>query len=349
MRKRIVLFLLVSLIFNSFNTGYFVYGTNTSALSQKKIIAYWKPDVTVELNGVKQMFYDVNGQTVYPIIYDGSTYLPIRAVSALMKEPIEWEGQSKTIFIGKTLTHPNKDFGTIATGSAAAVVDNVGSISRPAVAVVSAYLKPDVQIMYDFAPQTFRDVNGQVVYPIIYNGSAYLSLRAISRLMNEPIEWNKRTKTVSIGDGDDIIEETITEEEAEEESIATKNIRSIFEREESLYYEVSAKMTRIKEAKSLEDKQIIASAISESYLSAQAMTEEVKGLNRLAFSENEFKASNKLMAFVESAEYYILVLENIAYLAATDTDYSMMAETFFYFAMEAQDKMEEARKAIDSL
>lgn len=56
---------------------------------QKKAVFYLKPDITVEMNGARQIFKDANGQIVYPIIYNGSTYLPVRAMSALMKEPIE--------------------------------------------------------------------------------------------------------------------------------------------------------------------------------------------------------------------------------------------------------------------
>jgi hypothetical protein len=62
-----------------------------------------------------------------------------------------------------------------------------------------------------------------------------------------------------------------------------------------------------------------------------------------AFTEQEKAALDKLTAYAESTEYYIMILENIAYLAAQENDYSMLAETFLYFAMDSQTKMGEAR------
>jgi hypothetical protein len=54
------------------------------------------------------------------IIYNGCTYLPVRASSALMKEPIEWDKASKTVFIGKTISNPNKSTANISTEAAIA-------------------------------------------------------------------------------------------------------------------------------------------------------------------------------------------------------------------------------------
>jgi hypothetical protein len=112
-----------------------------------------------------------------------------------------------------------------------------------------------------------------------------------------------------------------------------------------LYYEAAAKITNIKNA-TIEQKQVIATSASDNYLKAQAITLDVKAIDASSYTENQKEAYDKLLAFAESNEYYILVLENIAYLAASDSDYSMLADTFLYFAMEAQTKMEDARKLI---
>ena len=72
------------------------------------------------------------------------------------------------------------------------------------------------------------------------------------------------------------------------------------------------------------------------------LTLEIKNIDQSSFTEEEKEVYDKLAAFAESNEYYILVLENIAYLAASDSDYSMLADTFLYFAMEAQTKMAAA-------
>jgi hypothetical protein len=112
-----------------------------------------------------------------------------------------------------------------------------------------------------------------------------------------------------------------------------------------LYYEASAKISSIKNA-STEQKQVIAASASDNYAKAQAITLDLKALDRKDFTEKQQDAYDKLLAFAESNEYYILVLENISYLAASDSDYSMLADTFLYFALDTQTKMEDARKLI---
>jgi hypothetical protein len=150
------------------------------------------------------VFKDVNGQTVYPVIFNGTTYLPVRAVSALMDEPVEWDAPSKTVFIGKTLTNPVKSSGPVSRSSAVrADESDIAAAAMLQPSLVSGYSKPDVTVMYDFVIQTFRDADRQTVYPLNYNGSIYLPLRAISRLMGEPIEWDAQRKDFSCGTKDE--------------------------------------------------------------------------------------------------------------------------------------------------
>lgn len=351
--KRLIVFLVVVSILAG--NGAFAYADDpkSPALSQKKIIVYIKPDVTVKLNDVTQCFRDANGQIVYPIIYNGCTYLPVRASSALMKQPIEWDKASKTVFIGKTLSNPNKSSAVISTAAAVGISDSaITAVPKPSMG--SAFLKPDILVMYDFEIQSFKDVNGDTVYPIIYNGSTYLPIRSISKLMDAPIDWDGTTKTISIDDTDSTY--AIIEEEDEKTTVAAvevttsaMEIKNLFDREEVLYYEATGKATAISGAASLEDKVLIAASITDNYQKAQALTLEIKDYDSTELSDDEKAALEKLIACAESTEYYVLVLENIAYMAAQGNDYSMLAETFLYFAMDSQTKMEDARSAIQAL
>lgn len=351
--KRLIVFLVaVSLLAGNGAVAY-ADDPQSPAISQKKIIVYIKPDVTVKLNDVTQCFRDANGQTVYPIVYNGCTYLPVRASSALMKEPIEWDKSSKTVFIGKTLSNPNKSAVLISTAAAIGVSDSAIA-AGPKPSMDSAYLKPDILVMYDFEIQTFRDVNGDTVYPIIYNGSTYLPIRSISKLMNAPVDWDGATKTIAIDDTNSTYAIVEAEEEkttvtAVEVSTSAMKIKELFDREEVLYYEATGKATAIKDAASLDDKSLIAASITDNYQRAQALTLEIKDFDSSECGAEEKAALDKLTTYAESTEYYILVLENIAYMAAQDTDYSGLAETFLYFAMDSQVKMEDARSAIQAL
>lgn len=355
--KRIIVFFVVAVLLAGNAISAYAYDSGSPAMSQKKILVYVKPDVTVKLNGVEQSFRNSQGQTVYPLIYNGAAYLPIRASSAIMKEPIEWDKASKTIFMGKTLSSPNKSAGIISTAAAVAVSDSaITAMTKPT--MESAYLKPDILVMYDFVIQTFQDINGEIVYPIVYNGSAYLPIRSVSKLMSAPIEWDGKTKTISIDNAADDVYAVIEEEKDVEENkgqpatpaaINAGKLKNLFDREEVLYYEATGQATAIKSAATQTDKELIAASITNNYQKAQALTLEIKGTDQTDFTENEKAALAKLSAYADSTEYYILVLENIAYLAAQNNDYSMLAETFLYFALDSQNKMEEARTAIQSL
>ena len=57
-------------------------------------------DITIRHNGEVQSFRDANGNPVYPIMYQGTTYLPLRAVSGMLGVPVEWEGATRTVWLG---------------------------------------------------------------------------------------------------------------------------------------------------------------------------------------------------------------------------------------------------------
>lgn len=366
--KKLVAFLIAASLLAGNASFVFADNAPDPAASQKKIMVYVKPDVSVKVNDVAQSFRDAQGRTVYPLIYNGSTYLPVRASSALMKEPIEWDQGSKTVFIGKTLSDPSKALGKVSTEAAIAVSDSaIAAVPKPT--LESAYLKPDILVMYNFEIQTFKDVNGDTVYPIIYNGSTYLPVRAISKLMGAPIEWDGTLRAISI----DIPEPEVAEEDgqtATPAAVSTSSavsatsgavnttsgavstpaaiLKSLFGREEVLYYEATGHATAINTA-SAEDKGLIATAITDNYLKAQELTLEIKGTDQTGFTDAEKAALQKLSDYADSTEYYILVLENIAYMAVQGSDYSGLADTFLYFALDSQNKMEDARTAIQAL
>lgn len=313
-----------------------------TAMTPKKIVVYLKPDFTVQWNGVTQMFRNEQGAAVYPLVYNGSTYLPVRSISVLMKEPIEYSYRAQTIYIGKTLSNPSKISVTIPTGAAMAVPSGT-ALSLPQASSQIAWSKPDLLIMYDFAIQTFQDVNGAIVYPIIYNGTTYLPIRAIAALMKEPVDFDNVTKTVMIGDGEEAPAAATPPAVTTVTKTALQTMTALYDEEVLLYDESTAKINNIKSAVTAEEKAILATSISEDYLEAQEMTAALKAMDQTKFSTAEKSLYERMYPFFEATEYYLLVLENIAHLNAQGADYSMLAETFLYFAMDSRTKMQEAR------
>ncbi|HML38381.1 MAG TPA: stalk domain-containing protein [Bacillota bacterium] len=395
--KKLVAFLITASLLAGNTGAVFADSVPDSAVSQKKIMVYIKPDVSVKVNDVTQSFRDAKGRIVYPLLYNGSTYLPVRASSALMKEPIEWDSGSKTVFIGKTLSDPSKASGKVSEEAAIGVSDSeIAALPKPS--LESAYLRPDILVMYDFEIQAFKDVNGDTVYPIIYNGSTYLPVRAISKLIGAPIEWDGTLKTVSISiHGPEAAEEE--EETATPAAVDTTPgavnttsgavnttsgavnttsgavnttsgavnttpgavdttpaavntsaplLKDLFGRTEVLYYEATGHATAINTA-SAENKKLIAAAITDNCMKVQELTLEIKGTDQTDFTDAEKAALQKLSDYADSTGYYILVLENIAYMAVQGSDYSGLADTFLYFAMDSQNKMEAARAAVQAL
>lgn len=47
---------------------------------------------------------DVKGNAVEPFIYDGTTYLPVRAISNALNKEITWDSKTSSIYIGKAPT-----------------------------------------------------------------------------------------------------------------------------------------------------------------------------------------------------------------------------------------------------
>ena len=58
-------------------------------------------NLTITYNGNVQRFKNAKGDVVYPISYQGTTYLPIRSISCLFETEIEWNGDTNSIHLGK--------------------------------------------------------------------------------------------------------------------------------------------------------------------------------------------------------------------------------------------------------
>ena len=86
MKKRLTA---IILMLSVFTTG------ALAATTYKKSIEV-EYGITLSINGQTPTLTDANGKTVQPFVYDGTTYVPIRAVAENMGGLIDYDGQTQT-------------------------------------------------------------------------------------------------------------------------------------------------------------------------------------------------------------------------------------------------------------
>lgn len=60
-------------------------------------------NIKIYVDGVKVEPKDANGNTVEPFIYNGTTYLPVRAVGEAIGKNVTWDGTTRSVYLGEKL------------------------------------------------------------------------------------------------------------------------------------------------------------------------------------------------------------------------------------------------------
>ena len=81
--------------------GCFTAGVG-AASNLQEIKAYLNYGITIEYNDVDQTMYDAGGNRVYPITYNGTTYLPVRAVSNMLGVKVDWDQNTQHVLLGNS-------------------------------------------------------------------------------------------------------------------------------------------------------------------------------------------------------------------------------------------------------
>lgn len=72
-----------------------VFGNTT----MKEIVAYLNYSINICVDGEVKELKDAQGNRVYPISYNGTTYVPIRGVSDLLGVDITWDGTTNSVIL----------------------------------------------------------------------------------------------------------------------------------------------------------------------------------------------------------------------------------------------------------
>ncbi len=118
--------------------------------------------------------------------YQGSVYLPLRTAGEWMGKQVDWDASSRVISLSGSVSPSYEtefDHGHIWTNDAQQV-----------------NIQPEIPVVVDGKPQILKAADGSTIYPLIYQDSAYLPLRAyqdsaylplraIGELMEHDVTW----------------------------------------------------------------------------------------------------------------------------------------------------------------
>ena len=97
-----------------------LFGTITIVANASTLYDVITNGVKIIIDGKELNATDTNGNHVEPIIYNGTTYLPVRAVAGAFDKPVYWDGENFTVYLGNmegNLEYPStylKDMTNIA-------------------------------------------------------------------------------------------------------------------------------------------------------------------------------------------------------------------------------------------
>jgi len=109
MRKKLVGAFLASVML--------VGGVVGAATAYQTFTATQRPDIKVIMDGKIQDYKDANGNTVYPVIINGTTYLPLRPIANSFGKDVQWNNDTQTITLGEPQPVSLIDVGTIESSS----------------------------------------------------------------------------------------------------------------------------------------------------------------------------------------------------------------------------------------
>ncbi|MFC4779485.1 stalk domain-containing protein [Paenibacillus sp. GCM10023252] len=77
----------------------------------------------------------------------------------------------------------------------------VGAYGATNLEAIKAYLNKGITFKVDGDTWEAKDQSGKKIYPISYNNTTYLPVRAIGEALDVEIGWDQATKTVSVNSG----------------------------------------------------------------------------------------------------------------------------------------------------
>lgn len=169
---------------------------------------------TLEVRFEGEIFtmYDATGSIVYPLLRNGTTYLPVRALSEKFQKTIAWDAENYAVRISDVVPTPTEQQQTAN-----------GAINYPH--TVEATESKRLVVYYNDKAVSFKDVTGTTVYPLLYKGTTYLPVRALADLFSVPIVWDADRYAVYVGE---VVKDSSSVEELDAGNIPIEKDVSFF-------------------------------------------------------------------------------------------------------------------------
>lgn len=81
--------------------GIMISGVVTLAKTGTEAINAWYSDIKICINGEYITPTDANGNEVEPFTVNGTTYLPVRAIGNALDMNVDWDNDTKTVFLSE--------------------------------------------------------------------------------------------------------------------------------------------------------------------------------------------------------------------------------------------------------
>lgn len=162
-------------------SGILVCSMVVPTFAENKTNAQLRSDFIIEIDGGKCLFTRADGSLALPILYNDTTYLPLRAIGEIMGKNVNWDESNKTITLSGNREETDEKIHIVATESKDIMVQE----------------RSDFVIVIDGVTKEFKTSSGSKMNPIVYNGTTYLPLRAIGQMVGKEVAWDSETKKVS--------------------------------------------------------------------------------------------------------------------------------------------------------
>ncbi len=174
-------------------TAAFVAGTVSYAAQNVKII----------IDGQELIAKDASGNRVYPIIENGTTYLPVRAIANAFGKEVYWDGPNYTVYLGKmdgSLEYPTTEIeDMVSIGDKAestdALVDNYGNTYTHAIRNSNG--NREMEYLLNMKYSHFKGVL-YVPNTTTNNGTWYMKIIADGKTIYKSPDMNKTSSPINI-------------------------------------------------------------------------------------------------------------------------------------------------------